>query len=103
MGRTPGVWASTPNLPTSYLSVNFAILEKKSLGNPDRPLGSPRYTRYHRGLRQPLVQQDRHHRAVLPCLDRDCYLQVALLEKPLRQGQRAQRLDPTRSLAGGRG
>jgi len=79
------------------------VKEKNSMGGPEWPVDSPRHPRPGRRLRH---RVDRLHRPVparLRRLARHPRQQVLGLEEALRQGQRTQRRDPSRSLAAARG
>src|SRR5438094_9729648 len=76
---------------------------KKVLGRPEKPMGSPRQARPSDRFRAPL---ERAHGdcgpEVYPLAGRGLQ-QVLRLASPLRQGERTQRLDPSRLLVGGVG
>src|SRR5208282_2098016 len=76
---------------------------KKVLGRVKTEVGAARSARPGGRFRAPLVGKDRNPGCASGRLGRPCAQQVLRLEKPLRQGQRAQRLDSARSLAGGLG
>jgi hypothetical protein len=67
---------------------------KKSLGNSDQDLGSPRRPRCRRRLRRPVVRTDRDPRPEVRRLAGGRREQVLRLARPLRPGQRAQRAGP---------
>ena len=73
------------------------------MGNSERKLGSPRHPRPSGRLRQPLDRADGTARQAALGLAGPARGQVLRLEEPLREGQRAQRPDPPRLVAGGLG
>ena len=73
------------------------------MGNSERTLGSPRHPRQGSGLRAPLERAHGDSGGPLRGLVGHHAEQVPRLAPPLWQGQRAQRLDSARLVAGGLG
>ena len=76
---------------------------KKRLGNSARGLGPARHAGLDRGFRPALVREDRDQRRPVHRVARHHGQQVLRLAGTLRQGERVQRLDSPRFLAGGLG
>ena len=91
--REKALEAKTKELEAKLVKKDHVIAEsrwssspqKKSLGRPERPLGSPRPPRHGRRLRAGLVRQDRDRRRSLGRVDWHRTRQVLRLEEPLRQ------------------